>query len=188
MDQGSLRKKLLKQRELLGDLELEKLGTLISEQVIRSAWYREANVIHCFSGTLSKGEVPTYRILKDIISTGKTLVMPKMTGIDGIMEHHRVRHPDDLVSGKWGIMEPEINAPVSVDDIDLVLVPGLAADGSGNRIGFGKGYYDRFLSEIPGVKSLMLVPEAFVLEQVPVNDMDVPVKALATEKRTVVCR
>lgn len=187
MDKDALRKKLLHQRTSIGALQLETLGRLISEQILRSSWYHEARVIHCFSGTISKGEVPTFKILKEIVGAGKILVMPKVTNIPGIMEHHVVREPEDLTRGKWGILEPAIDDPVAVSDIDLVLVPGLAADRRGNRIGYGRGYYDRFLSEIPEARSMMPVPEIFVLEQIPSEQGDVPVKALATENNVTDC-
>ncbi|MBP3192434.1 5-formyltetrahydrofolate cyclo-ligase [Natronogracilivirga saccharolytica] len=187
MDKDALRKKLLQQRTSMGALQLETLGRLISEQILRSSWYLEARVIHCFSGTISKGEVPTFKILKEIVGAGKTLVMPKVTKIPGVMEHHVVRDPEDLTSGNWGILEPANDNPVGVSEIDLVLVPGLAADRTGNRIGYGRGYYDRFLSEIPETRTIMPVPEIFVLEHIPTEQGDVAVKALATENIVADC-
>lgn len=135
----------------------------------------------------SKGEIPTRKILSHTITSGKILVMPRMTDAMGALEHIKVSDLDRLSKGKWGIMEPETDEMVPSDSIDLVIVPGLAADKKGNRMGYGKGYYDRFLSHLTQCKSVMILPDEFICDYVPVNSHDVPVNALISESGIVFC-
>lgn len=165
---------------------LQKLGDQIAERVTKSDWYRDSIYIHCFAGSLEKGEIATTALLLHIIASGKHLVMPRITDSPGLMSHHRVTSPDSLVVGSLGIPEPSGGDTVEPGLLDLVLVPGLAADLSGNRIGYGKGYYDRFLASTPA-RSMMLVPECMILDRIPAMEHDIPVQALATEQKILYC-
>ena len=113
--------------------------------------------------------------------------MPRVTDDPGVMEHIRVNDLAALVEGIWGIKEPASGESVETDTIDLVFVPGLAADRKGNRIGYGKGYYDRFLASAPNAIKIMLVPSLFILNHIPPQKHDVPVDLLVTETDIIIC-
>jgi 5-formyltetrahydrofolate cyclo-ligase len=93
----------------------------------------------------------------------------------------------DLAPGTYGIPEPAATARPLEARPDLILVPAMAADHRGQRLGYGKGFYDRFLAQFAGVTTVCLVPEAFWVAQLPTERWDVPVTVVLTERRTVVC-
>ncbi|MDG5766458.1 5-formyltetrahydrofolate cyclo-ligase [Balneolales bacterium ANBcel1] len=187
-DRQIIRDDAVGRRKSLPPGELHRLGDAISRQVFNTTWFREASAVHCFFGVVEKGEVSTRKLLEGILSEGKTLVMPRMEGEEGRMGHYIVQDLNRLEINSRGIPEPADCPAASVRDIDLVLVPGLAADRAGNRIGFGKGYYDRFLSQQElTASSILLLPEVFLVETVPAEPHDVPVDAIATDTRLIDC-
>ncbi len=100
---------------------------------------------------LSFGDEPdTHPLLRTCLEQGDTVLIPRVIG-NGIMTLHCITDELNLISGTWGILEPEENAPIwplsRYGEIDLAVVPGLAYDRRGGRIGFGGGYYDRFVAE-----------------------------------------
>jgi len=182
-----IRKEALSIRRKMDSSELERIGSLIANNVLESDWYRDARCVHCFYGVKVKGEIPTVRIMGDALASGKLLVMPRVTDNDGGMEHVRVTGLELMQPGLWGIPEPVGEARVPVAEIELILVPGLAVDIKGNRMGYGKGYYDRFLETASHSVKAMLVPERFVHDRLPVEDHDVPVDYIVTEDRVLSC-
>jgi len=187
MSRQDIRKEALSIRMKMDTGELNQLGSLIAQNLLKSDWYRNARCVHCFYGVTSKGEVPTVRILGDALASGKILVMPRVTDNDGGMEHIRVTNLELMQTGIWGIPEPVGDMRVPVEEIELILVPGLAADLRGNRMGYGKGYYDRFLETAPQSIKAMLVPERFVYDSLPVKPHDVPVDYIVTEQQILSC-
>ncbi len=187
MNRQDIRKQVLAWRRQMEPEELERLGNLIASKILQSEWYQQAHCVHCFYGVTAKGEIPTVQIIQHAIDAGKVLAMPKVTDSEGGMIHTRVEDPGLLQPGPWGIPEPAGTEEVPVEDIDLILVPGLAADCSGNRIGYGKGYYDRFLGQARRAVKVMLVPEKFIFDQIPAEDHDVPVDLIVTDKRIHTC-
>jgi 5-formyltetrahydrofolate cyclo-ligase len=104
----------------------------------------------------------------------------------------RIFSQNDLESGRFGILEPKQNIRnnyknhVTPEQLDVVIVPGLAFDPFGNRLGRGKGYYDRFLSQFPLTTLLIgLAFECQIVEQVPVETWDYPVSVIVTESRVI---
>ncbi|MEX0681787.1 MAG: 5-formyltetrahydrofolate cyclo-ligase [Balneolales bacterium] len=184
-DRDLLRKKFKSQREQLGITDLKSLGQKIAERLFLSEWYRNAYVVHCFSGTPEKGEIATDAVLSYVIRSEKQLVMPRLSDRKGEMEHYRVDNLNLLKKNKFGIMEPPKGERVWPVELDLVLVPGLAVDMQGNRIGYGKGFYDRFLASTPAHK-LMLLPEQFIVDHIPNTSHDIPVEGIVTEERLII--
>jgi 5-formyltetrahydrofolate cyclo-ligase len=115
----------------------------------------------------------------------KHWLLPRiLPGEDGRMGFHPY-DPDHLVVHPFGMAEPAPHLPqVSADNIQLVLAPGLAFDRSGWRLGYGGGYYDRFLKEFGGV-SVGVVFQALLLEALPHGEHDVPMQGLVTESELI---
>jgi 5-formyltetrahydrofolate cyclo-ligase len=91
-----------------------------------------------------------------------------------------------LVENEWGILEPPDDAPVIPDDsVDVILVPALAADADGNRIGSGRGYYDRLLPRLPRAFKVALVYDFQLLAEAPVLPHDAPVDCVVTDDRVL---
>lgn len=150
---------------------------LIRRLVVHPSWMSAAN-IGIFAGR--HDEVDTSILWQKNFAREKRFLYPKVHG--GFIKFHHARSLDDLESGRWGIAEPTRERP---DIPDLVLVPGVAFNLHGNRLGRGKGYYDRYLAAHPGVKTLGIAFDFQVVPEVPLEPHDCPVSGVVTEHRTL---
>ena len=133
------------------------------------------------------GEVPTERIRQAYLAAGARLYYPRVAG-KGTLAFYPHREGDGWETGPYGILEPSI--PEGVEPLlsgwDIIVVPGLAFDRQGNRLGRGFGYYDRFLGGLPvSVPRVGLASAAQLVPEVPVDAWDVPVHALVTEEGVI---
>jgi len=133
------------------------------------------------------GEVPTERIRYAYLAAGARLYYPRVSG-KGTLAFYPHREGDGWETGPYGILEPSIPAGVAPrrSGWDIIVVPGIAFDRRGNRLGRGYGYYDRFLDSVP--ESVTRVGLAFAdqrIPEVPVEAWDVPVHALVTEEGVI---
>ena len=123
-------------------------------------------------------EVCTRQLIDELIAEGKTVLLPKVLDADR-MELRRYTGPHDLAEGAYGIMEPVGEPFTDYALIDIALIPGMAFDASGHRLGRGRGYYDRFLnSQWSMVNGQWLIGLCFDFQKVPVlpsDDHDIPV-------------
>ncbi len=133
------------------------------------------------------GEVPTERIRREYLAAGALLFYPRVTG-PGSLAFYPHREGDGWETGAYGISEPFTPAGVEprLSGWDIIVVPGLAFDRRGNRLGHGFGYYDRFLEGLPeGVPRVGLAWAGQLVPDVPVDAWDVPVHALVTEEGVI---
>lgn len=142
-------------------------------------------------GYLSFGsEVRTDSFLQEMFKSGKEIVVPAVYPDTKKIKAYPINNLDkDLTRGHYGIREP-VNRryPAGLGKIDLVLVPGVAFDLSGNRIGYGAGYYDRFLAGAdPGLSKVSVCFECQLRESIPVDDHDIGVDFIVTEDRLIKC-
>ena len=122
----------------------------IAEAVLKSSQYRKADKIfaYCSAGS----EVDTYAIISMALADGKKVALPKCTDKEGNMKFYYIASVSQLVDGMYGIKEPPTDNSADDFTVDsLCLVPALCFDKDGYRLGYGKGYYDRFLSVFTGV-------------------------------------
>ena len=155
----------------------------IASRVLESSAYRQANVLLGYAALPE--EIQTDGILCRALAEGKVLYLPRCLDDDGHMAFYRVQALEELESGSFGVREPALTAPTYNMDLDgqaLCLVPGLCFDGKGYRLGYGKGYYDRFLATFRGV-TLGLCYDDFLQECLPAGAYDLPVQQMATESR-----
>lgn len=117
-------------------------------------------------------EVDIRALLDELVSQGVTVLLPHVVS-DTAMELHRYTCETDLREGAFGIMEPVGEAFTNIADIDAVLVPGMAFDVVGHRLGRGRGYYDRFLAAHPHIYKIGVCFDFQQVQEVPVELMDV---------------
>ena len=129
----------------------------------------KAKTIFCYVS--AKGEVETKNLISELLKE-KTVVVPYCTDREGNMICVKIASPDDLKEGMFGIPEPKIPIEFPKEHIDFAIVPGVAFDKSGYRIGYGKGYYDRFLKDINPFK-VGVCQKQFFLDSVPHDEFDV---------------
>lgn len=133
------------------------------------------------------GEVPTERIRSAYLAAGVLLYYPRVTG-KGTIAFYPHREGDAWEPGPYGIPEPSTppGAAPRTSGWDIIVVPGLAFDRLGHRLGFGYGYYDRFLGGLPeGIPRVGLAYASQVVREVAVEAWDAPVHALATEEGVI---
>ena len=118
-------------------------------------------------------EVCTHQLIDELVAEGKTVLLPKVLD-DETMELRRYTGPHDLREGAYHIMEPIGDPFTDLTQIDLALIPGLAFDAQGHRLGRGKGYYDRFLAAFTGT-TIGVCFDFQKVAEVPVDAHDIAV-------------
>lgn len=153
---------------------------------LRTDAYREAASVMFFMTHGS--EVLTDDAIRSALAEGKTVALPRIDPKTGVLSAVKVVSLDeDLVTGAYGIREPRSGKRLRPGSLDAVLVPGLAFDRAGNRIGYGKGYYDRWLCRIKREKRISLAYDLQIVRAVPHTSLDLPVGMIITEKRVLRC-
>ena len=140
---------------------------------------RNINVVHCFISMTKQFEVDTYSIIDELLKKGKKIFVPVMN--ENELEHSELMSINELRKNQWGVHEPLTKIFGNLDSIDIILVPLLAIDNNGNRLGYGKGYYDRFLMKTKALK-IGLVFDDFVLNEIPIENHDIKLDGFITEK------
>jgi 5-formyltetrahydrofolate cyclo-ligase len=145
MNKDELRKIYLHRRQSLSEIECQELSLKISELFFQSFDLSQIHILHTYLPIESKREPNTWFIINRIQREFPRiqLVIPKVKG--ETMEHVFYEGSDQLELTKWGMTEPKHGEKVLPDNIDAVIVPLLLFDDSGHRLGYGKGFYDRFL-------------------------------------------
>lgn len=180
-NKASLREKLKKLRDQVDPGLAETASQGIWAVFRRLPEFQKAKGIGAFAST--PGEINTYPILEGILAAGKKLYLPRVATERTHFDYYPVPDFKNLSSGAFGILEPPGKHPASWEDIDIALVPGLAFDLRGHRLGFGKGYYDRVLPHLK--KSALTVGLGYsfqIVEQIPAESHDVLLKSILTEK------
>ena len=171
MDKKELRRAIRERKRAMTEEEIvsrsEKLGVLFAQ----SEAYKAAKTIY---GYLPYNqEVRTIPMLEQALKDGKRVAVPKVYG-----DEMKFLYLDDLTQvekGYAGIPEPIADGPVADDDTALVLMPGLAFDPQGHRIGYGGGFYDKFLAAEPNHPTLALCYEFQLLPELDTEEHDIPV-------------
>lgn len=167
-------------------IDRENASMEICGKLERESHYKSAANVLLFNSL--KDEVNTKVLVKNALSEGKNVFLPCCDKNNGNMMIGKVGPDKELLLGAYGIYEPKAeNCSHSYPDaIDVVVLPGIAFDLNGNRIGRGKGYYDRFLKKIN--KRAFRIGVAFdfqLLNDIGGREHDEPVNLIITEKRTI---
>lgn len=176
-----LRKEISEKRKILVPEEVAALSSRICDKLYQMDKIRKAKVIMGFSSI--RNEVNLMPFLEELMPE-KTIVLPRVMDKE-VMEAIEYRGKDYTTSGPFGIIEPE-GKPFDPQKIDVVLVPGLVFDYKGYRLGYGRGYYDRFLPRLRKDTFLCGVCYDFqVVETVYPHEADFPVHWIVTDKSEV---
>lgn len=134
-------------------------------------------------------EVDTFQLLKLLEESGKRIVVTYTESRIVVLVPVYVNDiENDFVEGAWGYLEPKVDQlePAKEEDLDFVIVPGVVFDEQRNRVGFGKGYYDKYLSKLrDDTVTAAMAYEYQVLDSVPVENHDVKMKIIVTEDRII---
>lgn len=187
MDKRTLRQEICLQRDGLTPEQIGEKSRRIHKRLQSLPQYDQAKTIMFFL-TFSS-EVDTRPMVEKCLEVGKTILVPKAE-LSGrkLLPSRLLNWGRDLEKGNYGIPEPRAGAlrPVSPLEIDLLIVPGVAFDEGGNRLGYGGGYYDRFFPLLrPEVPLVALAFELQIKAALPVERWDRPVHFIITEERLI---
>lgn len=148
MTKPELRKIYLQKRQALSEAEYGQLNFQLYQHFFASVDLSFVKVLHTFLPIQSKKEVDTWLIIDRIKREHPhiRLSVPRVNATKGELENFYFEGLHQLITTEWGIQEPKQGIPTEPEKIDLVLVPLLTFDFKGHRIGYGKGYYDKFLA------------------------------------------
>lgn len=171
MNKLELRAFIRQRKRQMTEAEIAEKSRALTDLFTAAQCYRDAKTIY---GYMSYNqEVRTLSILEQALRDGKRVAIPKCYG-----NEMRFIYMDDLSrveKSSCGIPEPIADGPVAEDETALVLMPGLAFDLQGRRVGYGGGFYDKFLAREPQHPTVALCYDFQILEQLPVQEFDIPV-------------
>ena len=171
MNKSALRQEIREKKRSMTEEEIENRSTRLGELFIQSQLYRDAKTIY---GYLPYNqEVRTIPILEQALRDRKKVAVPKVYG--DTMKFIYLEDLSQVAKGYAGIPEPIADEPVAEDTSALVLMPGLAFTKNGDRMGYGGGFYDRFLAEEPNHPTLALCYDFQMVESLPTEEYDIPV-------------
>jgi 5-formyltetrahydrofolate cyclo-ligase len=148
MTKDQVRKLFLQRRTSLTDAEFQRLNNLIVQHFFKSVDVNSINVLHTFLPIEKQKEVNTWLIIEKVKSSfpNVKISVPRINNQLSIIENFYYENKEQLEKNTWGILEPKQGIPTPLDKIDTVLVPLLGFDKKGNRVGYGRGFYDKFLA------------------------------------------
>jgi 5-formyltetrahydrofolate cyclo-ligase len=161
-----LRQAIRRQKQLLSDDD----ASVILAQLRQHPRLANANILLLYNAL--PDEVPTQELLDELIAQGKTVLLPRVIN-DTEMELRQYTGTQDLQAGFFGIMEPTGTLFTDYEKIDVAVVPGMAFDKKGHRLGRGKGYYDRFLAKTPHTYKIGICYSSRLFDHIPTDEHDI---------------
>ncbi|KAB3533545.1 5-formyltetrahydrofolate cyclo-ligase [Alkaliphilus serpentinus] len=184
-----LRLETLRAREALNSEEVLLKSSSIITIFKESNFYKEAKNIMIYVSF--RNEVDTLGLIEEMIQEGKRVFIPLTVDKTRELLVSEVQDiKEDLEIGNFGVLEPKKEKERILDPniLDLIVVPGVSFDKRGYRIGYGGGYYDRFLAKHNDITTLSLIFQLQLIDQVPNDTFDIPVDYLITEKELIKCK
>ena len=183
-----LREKMLTKRANLTPIEREEKSRVIKEKLFNQSEFKRAKTIMFY--VAFRKEVETEQMIKESLAAKKEVVVPitdqekKQLYLSQLKDYDR-----ELEAGTYGIKKPAADyyRPIKQDKLDLVVVPGVAFDTQGNRLGYGGGYYDRLLAGLTSVSRVGVSFEQQVAANIAAAEHDQPVNKIITEERIIRC-
>lgn len=187
MSKAELRSALRRRRAALPAEATYGWSASIAARLTMLDELRRAETIHCYASSLP-GEVGTDGLIAQLLSERRRVLCPRVRA-HGQLEHREVSALSQLVDAAFGLREPdhELAPPADPRAADVIVVPGVAFDLEGGRLGMGGGYYDRFLAEVPAPR-VGLAFEMQLVDKLPMSAHDQRVDLIVTELRVIRCR
>lgn len=191
MNKNNLRNEFMKKRKNLSDRIVIEKSKKIINNFLSSDFYKCNKKIFIYVSY--KNEVKTHDLIKKMIKDKKEVYVPKPNPKTKEMEAVLIKRFNDLTEGAYGILEPD-NSEKKIEPsfLDLIIVPGLVFSQKGFRIGYGGGFYDRFLAraitETLDPIKISLVYKDFLIDEIPKDQYDLPVDYIITERKIIDCK
>jgi len=184
----ALRNEILTRRLMLSREANAEYSRRIAEHVAGMPAFIDSSTIMAYWPF--RNEVDTSLLVRAALASGKRVVLPRTIKQERRLAPHIISDAErDLRPGAYGIMEPLPDLPeAKPEEIGLVIVPGLVFDRAGNRIGYGGGYYDRFLPQLTRAAKVAVAFSLQIVARVPFDERDRPVDYVVTEDEVIDCR
>ncbi len=178
-----LRKQLLSKRRKLSETALRHISNRIYTRLIELDAFLNAKVVHSYIPIKKNKEVYTWDILDKAHQMNKKVVVPVMDMKSSHMDHYEINpRKTPLKENKLGIPQPNVDKALENNgSFDLIIVPMVGGDHFCNRLGYGRGYYDRFLDNQSSAVTIGVMPDACLLSKIPVEEHDIPLHGIITE-------
>ena len=188
LNPAQLRKEILASRNAMTQQEIEIKSTAIEYRLLELEQLQKHQMIFVYVSFRS--EVATLSLIDTLIEMGKTVIVPitrvKEKRLDAV---HITNRLTDLIPGYCNIPEPKeslcARAAVAPEEIETILLPGSVFDERGGRFGYGGGYYDRFLAQVPTAARIGLAYELQIIEKAPLQEHDELLDLVVTENRVI---
>ena len=187
-EKKKLRTEMQEQRNRLSEEEILDRSSKIKDQL--NSLLTNNSYKNYMSYVSVRSEVRTIEIIKQLLKNKKNVSVPVCVPKTTELIASQIFHMNELVPSHFGLLEPksDLIRPIEPETIEIVFVPGLAFDRKGNRLGYGKGYYDGFLKRVsPNTLKIGLAYSFQVIEKVPVDSADVPLDIIITENEIISC-
>jgi 5-formyltetrahydrofolate cyclo-ligase len=182
MEKHEWRKYFLAARRALSAFQRASFSSAIHRRVLSHPAWQRARTVGAYIAL--PDEVQTHSLLRLARECGKQLAAPIVDPLKQRLTFHKLSRLADVCLRRPGLLEPSRSHPVAHEQLDLVLVPGIGFDERGFRLGFGKGYYDRFLETCRAFR-MGLAFENQLTSLLPTKSWDIPVNCIVTEKRLI---
>lgn len=173
LTKAQIRSKILLRLKIQKEEDRHRKSKLIKDKLFRNKVFKQAKIVMFYIAF--GGEVDTEEMIREAKKLGKLICVPICRKNKETMQPARLVDHAKLIKGPYGVLEPIAKTPVKPQDLDLIIVPGLAFDKKGNRLGRGKGCYDRFLCSLSDTPSIGLAFDFQILPLVPTTAFDVSV-------------
>ncbi len=191
LSKSELRKEAQRRRSQLSEQERTKKSALIVKRVELDPDWQRAKVVCVY--VWFKSEVQTDALIESAWLAGKTVCVPLCGATDkDKITLYKIRSFDDLAPGAFGIQEPKVGQAgvhlecIALADVDAFIVPGIAFDKQGNRLGWGGGFYDWALSRAVNAKKIALAFSCQIFETIPVEPQDIKMDKIICEANMIV--
>lgn len=181
MPKSSIRRAMLTRRDAMLPAAVAALSETIAVRLAALDAFTSAATVALYRS--ARSEVATAEIFAVAQSAGKRVVYPRMHG--DTLEFVAVEDPATMTAGRYGIFEPACGPVLPLSSVDLVVLPGVAFDRRGIRLGYGKGCYDRALAVAAWPTLVGLAYDFQLVETLPAEGHDIPVDIIVTEKETL---
>lgn len=186
-DKAGLRKELLSRRDNIPPEVRRAKNRMVRERLLSLDEFRNAGIVFFFASF--RTEVDTTEMIKSSLTSGKRVLLPKVDKDRHELMLYEITDFGELSPGYMGIPEPSFQGrQMSINDADIVIIPGAGFDASGNRIGYGGGYYDRLLSGLQ--KQMPVIAPAYeeqIVDSIPSEPHDIRVQMIVTDRRLLRC-